>query len=47
MIFPLMLYTLAIGALIALAAVGLEGALRLAGRPTRCSCRRRGRNSVR
>ena len=35
MIVPLMLYTLAVGALIAGAALGLEGALRLAGRPTR------------
>jgi beta-lactamase regulating signal transducer with metallopeptidase domain len=35
MIVPLMLYTLAVGALIAAAALGLEGALRLAGRPTR------------
>jgi hypothetical protein len=35
MIFPLMLYTLAVGALVAVAALGLEGACRLAGRPTR------------
>jgi TonB-dependent SusC/RagA subfamily outer membrane receptor len=35
MIVPLMLYTMAVGALIAAAALGLEGALRLARRPTR------------
>lgn len=35
MIVPLMLYTLAVGALIAAAALGLEGALKLARRPTR------------
>jgi TonB-dependent SusC/RagA subfamily outer membrane receptor len=35
MIFPLMLYTLAVGALVAVAALGLEGAFRLSGRPTR------------
>lgn len=35
MIVPLMLYTMAVGALIAAAALGLEGALKLAKRPTR------------